>query len=213
MTSGRDTVVLVHGLWMHGAAMLLLNHWLARSGYGALSYSYPSVRLGLLENARRFGDYYRTLGPGPVHIVAHSLGGLIVSKALETLSGCAPGRVVLLGPPFVECHAARCLVRLPGGRTALGRSIPEWLEGPRPALNGHREIGVIAGRRRLGLGCLVARDLPPPNDGAVSVAETRVPGMRDHVVLDVSHSGMLVSRAVARQIAAFLREGAFARDG
>jgi hypothetical protein len=46
----------------------------------------------------------------------------------------------------------------------------------------------------------------------VSVAETRVPGMRDHLVLPVSHSGMLVSAAVARHICAFLREGAFARE-
>jgi hypothetical protein len=42
------------------------------------------------------------------------------------------------------------------------------------------------------------------------VAETDVPGMRDRIVLHVSHSGMLVSRAVARQICAFLRDGAFA---
>jgi hypothetical protein len=43
----------------------------------------------------------------------------------------------------------------------------------------------------------------------VSVSETRLPAMRDHIVLNVNHSGMLVSRAVARQICAFLREGAF----
>jgi hypothetical protein len=33
--------------------------------------------------------------------------------------------------------------------------------------------------------------------------------MRDHIVLNVSHSGMLMSRAVAHQICAFLREGVF----
>jgi hypothetical protein len=33
--------------------------------------------------------------------------------------------------------------------------------------------------------------------------------MRDHIVLDVNHSGMLISRAVARQICAFLRDGKF----
>jgi hypothetical protein len=41
------------------------------------------------------------------------------------------------------------------------------------------------------------------------VEETRLPAMRDHIVLNVSHSGMLVSRAVAHQIDAFLRDGAF----
>ena len=119
----------------------------------------------------------------------------------------------MLGTPYAECHAARRLARWPGGRTALGRSIAEWLEGSRPALDAGHEIGVIAGSLPLGLGSLVAPDLPAPSDGAVSVEETRCPGMRDHVVLNVSHSGMLVSRAVARQIATFLRDGAFARDG
>jgi hypothetical protein len=57
---------------------------------------------------------------------------------------------------------------------------------------------------------MVAPDLPRPSDGVVSVSETDVPGMVDRIVLHVSHSGMLVSSAVARQICAFLRDGAFA---
>ena len=43
----------------------------------------------------------------------------------------------------------------------------------------------------------------------VSVAETRLPAARDHIVLDVNHFGMLLSRSVTRQVCAFLREGAF----
>jgi hypothetical protein len=72
-----------------------------------------------------------------------------------------------------------------------------------------REFGVIAGSRPLGIGRVVAPDLPAPSDGVISVEETRVPGMRDHIVLNVNHSGMLVSRAVAHQICVFLRNGAF----
>jgi hypothetical protein len=72
-----------------------------------------------------------------------------------------------------------------------------------------REIAVISGSLPLGIGRVVAPDLPAPSDGVVSVSETRLTSMRDHIVLNVNHSGMLVSRAVARQICAFLREGAF----
>jgi hypothetical protein len=59
---------------------------------------------------------------------------------------------------------------------------------------------------------MVAPDLPRPSDGAVSVAETAVPGMADRIVLPVSHSGVLISREVARQVCAFLRDGAFAHQ-
>lgn len=210
MTPGLDTVVLVHGLWVHGVAMELMRRRVARCGYRAIAYSYPSMRLTLAENAQRLARYCRDLAAPRVCFVGHSLGGLIVLRALERASGFTPGRVVLTGTPFVESLAARRLARLPGGRAALGRSLPEWLDSARPGLDADYEIGVIAGRLPVGIGRLVAPDLPQPCDGVVSVAETRLPVMRDHIVLNINHTGMLVSRAVVRQICAFLREGSFA---
>ncbi len=206
-----DTVVLVHGLWVHGIAMELMRRRVARAGYQALAYSYPSMRLTLTENAGRLARYLRELPASRLHLVGHSLGGLIVLRAIELAISLPPGRVVLAGTPFVESYTARRLARLPGGRTALGRSLPEWLGAAHSRPAPVREIGVIAGNSPFGLGRLVAPDLPRPNDGVVSVEETRLPGMHDHVVLPVSHSGMLISRAVARQMCAFLRDGAFAR--
>ena len=41
MTLIPETVVLVHGLWVHGVAMALMRRRIARFGYRALSYSYP----------------------------------------------------------------------------------------------------------------------------------------------------------------------------
>jgi hypothetical protein len=118
---------------------------------------------------------------------------------------------VLAGAPVAGSLAARRLARLPGGRAALGRSAPEWHESAHPMSDTEREIGVIAGSRPFGIGRVVAPDLPAPSDGVVSVTETRLLAMRDHIVLNVSHFGMLLSRAVAHQICAFLRDGAFAR--
>lgn len=207
-----EAVVLVHGLWVHGLAMELMRRRIARCGYRARAYSYPSLRLSLSENAEQLARYCRALAAPRVHLVGHSLGGLIVLRLLEHAASLPVGRVVLTGTPVTGSFAARRLARLPGGRAALGRSLPEWLESARPALYGQLEIGVVAGSLPLGLGRLVAPDLPGPSDGVVSVAETRLPGMRDHIVLNVSHSGMLLSRAVARQVCAFLREGTFAKD-
>ena len=209
MTAGLDTVVLVHGLWVPGIAMELMRRRIARHGFRALAYSYPSMRLTLAENAERLARYCRELDAPRVSLVGHSLGGLIVLRMLEHGPGFKPGRIVLTGAPVSESFAARRLARLPGGRAALGRSLPDWLEAGRTALDRRLEIGVIAGRLPVGIGRLVAPDLPAPSDGVVSVAETRLPAMRDHVVLNVSHSGMLVSRAVVHQICAFLRDGKF----
>ena len=72
-------------------------------------------------------------------------------------------------------------------------------------------MGAIAGARRLGLGRFIGLDVPAPNDGVVAVEETKHPQLADHLVMPVAHSEMLVSRAVARQAAAFLAHGRFAR--
>jgi len=209
MTTGQDTVVIVHGLWVHGLVMELMRRRVARGGYRALTYSYPSMRLTLAENAERLVRYCRILAAPRVNFVGHSLGGLIVLCMLERASGLTPGRVVLTGTPYGGSFAGRRLARLPGGRAALGRSMQRWLSPMQVPPATACEIGVIAGSMPVGIGRVVAPDLPAPSDGVISVEETRVPGMRDHIVLNVNHSGMLVSRAVARQICAFLRNGAF----
>jgi len=211
MPTMQETVVLVHGLWVHGIAMELMRRRVARCGYHALAYSYPTMRLTLAENAERLARYCRDIAAPRLHFTGHSLGGLVVLRMLERAPGLPPGRVVLTGAPVAGSLAARRLARLPGGRAALGRSALEWPESAGFASRAGREIGVIAGSLPLGIGRIVAPDLPAPSDGVVSVAETRFPGMRDHIVLNVNHFGMLVSRAVVRQICAFLRDGAFAR--
>ena len=204
-----DAVVLVHGLWVHGAVMLLLKRRIARAGYRVLAYSYPTVKLSLTENAQRLARYCRDIAAPRLHFVGHSLGGLVVLRMLELEGRLPAGRVVLAGMPFTGSFAAHGLLRLPGGRAALGRSLAEWLTAKRSHPGGGRDIGVVAGSLSLGLGSIVAPRLPRPSDGVVSVAETAVPGMRDRIVLHVSHTGMLISGAVARQVCAFLRDGAF----
>jgi hypothetical protein len=69
---------------------------------------------------------------------------------------------------------------------------------------------MIAGTRRLGMGRFLAK-LPLPNDGVVCLDETRMPGLRDHLTMPVSHTGMIVSAGVTRQVCNFLELGYFAR--
>ena len=88
-----ETVVLVHGLWVHGIVMELMRRRVARCGYRALAYSYPSMRLTLAENAERLARFSRGLAAPRLHFVGHSLGGLIVLRMLERASGVARGRV------------------------------------------------------------------------------------------------------------------------
>jgi hypothetical protein len=118
------------------------------------------------------------------------------------------GRVVLIGSPWGGSAAARAVGRWPGGDTLLGRSLVQWNEGARPDLGRRHDIGVIAGALGFGVGTLVAR-LPRPHDGTVAVSETRLPTMADHLVLPVTHTGMLTSARVAAETCSFLHSGRF----
>jgi pimeloyl-ACP methyl ester carboxylesterase len=148
-----------------------------------------------------------------VHLVGHSLGGLIILKYFEDggETQMPPGRVVLLGSPLRGSRAARGLARVPFGKKILGRSAGKELLAPRyRGWKGMRNLGVIAGDSGVGLGRLVGTGTAP-SDGTVLVEETRIDGVTDHLVMRVSHSGMLFSAAVAKQTGVFLRTGRFER--
>jgi pimeloyl-ACP methyl ester carboxylesterase len=207
----REAVILVHGLWMGGWAMQGLRLLLSRRGYAATAFDYHSMAQGLDEHARRLAARIAQSREAAVHLVGHSLGGLVILRYLRTHGEQRVGRIVLLAPPVRACMAGLRLESMAAGERLLGssrdilRSLPEDY---RP----QHELGVIAGSRPWGLGSLVLR-LPGTNDGVVRLEETEVAGMRERIVLPVSHSGMLASARVAREVAAFLERGAFDHDG
>jgi len=207
--SGSTTVVVVHGLWMTGAVFALQRAQLTRYGYRVATFSYPSVRLELDEIASRLRRFVTALGVPRVHFVGHSLGGLVVlhTLALNTLQSV--GRVVLLGSPVVGSRAAERLSHSSPGRALLGRALLEWRVERGIAVASRFEVGMIAGTVCFGMGRLLVR-LPVPNDGVVCLDETRMPGLRDHLALPLSHSAMILSARVARQIRVFLELGHFA---
>ena len=203
-------MIVVHGLWMTGAVFAVQRAQLARHGYRASAFSYPSTRLALDEIASRLAHAVTALQASRVHLVAHSLGGLVVLDMLALHPGLPIGRVVLMGTPCCGSRTAQQLARTKTGRNLLGEAILQWQPERGTAAVRAFEIGMIAGTVPLGLGRLLAR-LPAPHDGAVCVDETRLAGLRDHLTMPVSHSGLLVSSRVTRQICNFLEQGHFAR--
>ncbi len=209
MTDSRELVVLVHGLWVHGVLMQLQRYYLDRLGFDAVCYSYPTVRLTLTDNAARLARFANSLSATRINWVGHSMGGLVILRMLEREAALPPGRVVLQAVPYCDSYAGRALCASAVGARMLGRSMREWLMAGKPADFRGRDIGIIAGSLSIGLGRLVARGLPKPNDGAVTVAETALDAACDRIVLPVSHTAMVLSRRVARQTAVFLRSGRF----
>jgi hypothetical protein len=131
---------------------------------------------------------------------------------LQITEDLPPGRAVLLGSPLQGSRAAVGLAKLPLGRAMLGMTIQEECIGcPPREWSGQREVGVIAGSSNMGLGRFFA-NLDGDHDGTVMVAETQLPGAKDHLVVPASHSGMVFKGAVANQTVHFLTQGKFRRE-
>ena len=204
----EETVVLVHGLWMNGMGMGLLKWRLQKTGFMTRTFHYHGLQSTPEENADTLHRYLQAIDSPVVHFVCHSLGGLIVRHLLCRYPDCKPGRTVCLGTPHQASSAAKSLFRILPGRWLLGHSIEQGLLGGIPPWNHDHELGVIAGNLRLGMGLLIP-GIPKPSDGTVAVQETMLEGMTDHIILPVSHTGLLLSSRVAMQTVYFLQHGRF----
>ncbi len=202
-------VVVVHGLYMPGSELYLLRRRLIRAGFAATQFRYRTIVHDVDRSAAGLAEYVAGVPGDTVHLVGHSLGGIVILKMIERYGVERIGRIVSLGSPFRGSVSATNLRRLPGGKYLLGRAMAQANEEARERTwNGVRDLGVIAGDRARGMGRVVG-PLPKPNDGTVTVAETCLPGATDHVVLPVTHLSMLWSAGVADQVVEFLRGGCF----
>jgi pimeloyl-ACP methyl ester carboxylesterase len=210
-------VVMVHGVWMPGGEMMFVKlHLESEHGFKGMLFSYPSVRGTLDENALLLADFINFLELDEVYIVGHSLGGVVALRMLALYPDVPPGRVVCLGSPLCGSRAAELLNEHDWGNAILGKSVVDGVVAEAAnewgmKVTATREIGSIAGTVPMGIGRLLAQ-VKAPSDGTVTVAETMLPGLKDHMTIDVSHSGLVLSKRVIDQAAAFLKNGEFVRN-
>jgi pimeloyl-ACP methyl ester carboxylesterase len=203
-------VVYVHGLWMPGEESLLLRHRLAHDfGLTLQPFRYSAASTSMSGITAGLADFVRELAVPEVHFIGHSLGGLVIHRFLERFPQQPPGRVVFLGTPCVASRAAERASRFAPVAHLMGKSVAEELLQPRERRWTHqRPLGIVAGTQPIGFGQLLA-DFDEDNDGTIAVSETRMPGAADHIVLPVSHLGMLLAARVAEQTGLFLTQGHF----
>ena len=191
--------------------MTVLRRRLEPRGFRVVSFSYPSVTRSLEANTAALEAYLDTVAGDTVHLVGHSLGGLLICALLERRLPARLGRIVCLGAPFKGSLTAARAARWPGGKGLIGACLADVnARGGFTRVPAGAEVGSIAGRTPLGVGRLLG-PFPGPHDGTVAVHETKVDGLADHVVLPVSHFSLLWSASVAEQTEHFLLHGRFRR--
>lgn len=121
------------------------------------------------------------------------------------------GKFITLGSPVLGSAVARRVARLPALNRLVGNSLAQGLSGHDMPIPPAREWGMIAGNKPLGTGLLLG-GLSTPHDGLVAVDETRHPSLNGHIVLPVTHNGLLFSKQVLAEISLFLAHSHFSID-
>lgn len=196
-------------------SMRKLERFIAGHGYHTVNEGYPSTK----ETVERLASIYldkmvrRCLDNGAekIHIVTHSLGGIVVRRYLQDHFLPHGSRIIMISPPNKGSELADAFQNL---------WIYKWLNGPAGQVLGTEpgslpnslkpvdaEIGVITGN--FSLNPVFSWIIPGPNDGKVAVRSAKLHEMKDFLVVHACHSFIMTHPEVLRQVVFFLKKGRF----
>ena len=210
--SGAGGVVLIHALGRSRWSMWLLARRLRAAGWPVATVAYPSLRLPIEAAAERVAREVADVSRSwdVVHLVGHSLGGIIARRLALTRPDLRIARVVQIGSPNLGTAFGKWLARAAPARWLLGPVLAQVAAFPARAER-HATVGSIAGT--LHCGWLNAPlGLDGPNDGLVTVRSAWA-GAGARAAVPVSHTFLPLSARTARLVAGFLRAGSFDIDG
>ena len=137
-------LILVHGLWFRAWSLRVLSDRLRREGFQVVRFSYPTTSRPLDASAEALHALCRQQDDDPLHLVGHSLGGLLILRMLHVTGWQRPGRILLLGSPLSGSGAARRAEQWPAADKLFGQAVEQLTEGVRHWPE-ERQVGMIAG--------------------------------------------------------------------
>lgn len=200
--SSTAAVVLVHGLAAHRLVMRPLAGRLSQSFGHVVNWGYRSIWSPIAVHADRLAERLRQLDAtgsvDSIHLVTHSMGGIVTRVALESYRPGKLGRLVMIAPPNSGSRVATFL------KPWLGRLCP-----PIPQLTDAADgfVRTLAHPQDVEIGVIAAR-----GDYMVQESSTHLPCEADHIVLPGLHSSVLFRRETAEQVKSFLLGGRFQKE-
>ena len=211
-----EAVILLHGLGEGRDSMQPLADHLRRAlDASVLTFGYASVRADIDAHGRALARVVSGLpATQRISFVGHSLGNLVVRRWMTVAPPSDLARVrrmVMLGPPNQGSDLARMASRIWGvADSAEGAArdlVVEWHRVAPGLAVPQCPFGIVAGGKGddAGFSTLLDGD----DDAVVRVAETRLPGADDFLLVPVHHAAMMRDATVQRATREFLATGRF----
>jgi pimeloyl-ACP methyl ester carboxylesterase len=209
----QECVILLHGLARSKSSMVTLQELLETHQYQVVNQGYPSRSDTILDLAEAALPKARDACVDDTpSVVTHSMGGILLRAYAQKYPELTWGPVVMLGPPnhgsgIIDAHGDKALFQWLNGPAALelkSGGLPDNLP-PVPFVT-----GVIAGSQTLNPATSAL--VEGIDDGKVSIASTKVAGMKAHIVLPVTHTFMMHNPKVMAQTLLFLQTTRFVAD-
>ncbi len=211
-----DYLILLHGLGRTNRSMKPLETFFSARGFRVINVDYPGTQKSIAELSRIFGE---VIGPicikdgARVHVLTHSLGGIILRYYMVHHECRSFGRAVMLSPPNQGSELVDKLHDSALFGMATGPSGKELGTGPEsiPRQLGpvDFELGIIAGNKSINP--VFSAMIPGEDDGTVAVESTKVKGMRDFIVVPATHTFIMHNTEVMEQAHHFIVTGKFKR--
>ena len=212
-----DYVVMLHGIARTSGNMEKMEKAFAKEGYAVLNIDYPSRKAtieNLAEELHPKITAFATDETRKIHFVGHSMGCILARAYIFKHRPKNLGRVVMLGPPNKGSEAADFLKDnfiFQGYYGPAGQELATDNAFDREFGKIDYETGIIAGDRTIDpvSSYLI---LKGPNDGKVTVENTKAEGMTDHIVIHATHTFIMKNKQAIAQALHFVKNGKFARE-
>lgn len=212
----KSVVVLLHGIGRTRFSMRKMERRIKKAGYRVVNIDYPSLNYSIEALATKVNASIMTsidVNAETLHIVTHSLGGLVARAWIAQYHPAHLGKVVMLSPPSQGSEVADFLRRFaiyrwifgPAGQQLTTTTVPKLQQNFGPV---DFPLGIIAGDRTIDPISSILF-LPKHSDGKVTVERTKLAGMRDHITLHTSHAFIMRNNQVIDAVLEFLAHGSF----
>ena len=213
-----DYVVLLHGISRTQRVMRNMAQYLEDKGYAVYNDHYKSTSFVIETLVDHIYERVKLNCPDSqktIHFVGHSMGAIIIRCLIAKYRPQPLGRVVMLAPPNHGSHLVDFMKRFSFYRRLYGPAGQQLGTDNAGVINRlppiDYDVGIIAGDRSIDL-LFSWFILSGKNDGKITVEETKLDGMQDHIVLPATHTFMPSNSKVIKQTAHFLKDGRFFRE-